>query len=368
MKLMMIAGEPSGDIRGAELASELASCSGAEVFGLGGASMASAGVELLADMSGYSVMGFAEVVGSLHRILALERMLHSECLRRRPDAVILVDYPGFNLRFASWASARGFRVIYYVSPQFWAWGGWRTGRVERSVDLMITLFSFERDFYAGRGMRAFWSGHPLVDSIPRPLPGGGELALLPGSRRQEIDRLLPVMLEAAGALTRMGLVDGVTVAASPGAPPGLYSAAASLRGARVVQGTRAALEGARAALVCSGTATLETALAGIPFAVMYRTSPLTYALARLLVRGVERICLASIASGVAVAPELIQGGATAGRAVECLEPLLMDGLPRDEAIESLAAVRRALGEPGAASRAAGRIALELGGRVAAWQT
>jgi lipid-A-disaccharide synthase len=163
-------------------------------------------------------------------------------------------------------------------------------------------------------------------------------------------------------------VDGVTVAASPAAPPGLYSTVSSIRGARVVQGTRAALEGARAALVCSGTATLEAALSGIPFAVMYRTSALTYALARLLVRGVERICLASIASGREVAPELIQGGATARNAVAHLEPLMREGRPRDEAIEALASVRRALGGPGAAARAAKRIILELGGRVEAWST
>ncbi|MDM7992706.1 MAG: lipid-A-disaccharide synthase [Candidatus Fermentibacter sp.] len=351
MLLMVSAGEPSGDLRAAELCSELSKRADIPCFGLGGDAMAGAGVELTAHLADYSVMGFSSVLASLGRLRALEKELKRQCLARRPDALLLVDYPGLNLRLAKWARTRGFRVVYYISPQFWAWGGWRLRGIARSVDLMITLFRFEADIYGRRGVRALWCGHPLVDSIPAPSPGGQALALLPGSRPDEVARLLPRMLDCVDLMRASGDTREVRVAVSRTVPRGLYEGAAQRR-CSLVDGTAAALPGARAALVCSGTATLETALHGVPFVLMYRTSSLNYLLARLLVRGVDRICLASIAAGRSVARELVQGDATGEGAIEALAPLLADSAERVRAVEELDLVRKSLGPPGAAARAA----------------
>ena len=355
---MISAGEPSGDLRAAELCSELSKRADIRFFGLGGDAMEGAGVDLTAHLSDFSVMGFSSVLASLGRLRALERDLRRQCLARRPDALVLVDYPGLNLRLARWASARGFRVVYYISPQFWAWGGWRIRGISRSVDLMITLFGFEADIYRQRGVRATWCGHPLADSIPAPSPGGDALALLPGSRPDEVARLMPPMLECVDLMRAAGDDREVRVAVSRTVPEELYEGAFR-RGCFLADGTGEALPGARAALVCSGTATLETALHGVPFVLMYRTSPLNYLLARLLVRGVDRICLASIAAGRSVARELVQGEATGAKAFGVLAPLLADSPERREAVGGLATVRERLGPPGAAARAAEAVLGEL---------
>lgn len=351
MLLMVSAGEPSGDLRAAEICSELSKRTDVSCFGLGGDAMEGAGVELTAHLADYSVMGFSSVLASLGRLHSLEMDLRRQCLARRPDALLLVDYPGLNLRLAKWARAKGFRVVYYISPQFWAWGGWRLRGISRSVDLMITLFGFEAEIYRQRGVRAIWCGHPLVDSIPAPSPGGPALALLPGSRPDEVARLLPPMLDCVDLLRASGDAREVRVAVSRPVPRELYEGAAR-RGCFLEDGTAGVLPGARAALVCSGTATLETALHGVPFVLMYRTSSLNYLLARLLVRGVDRICLASIAAGRSVAEELVQGEATGAGAFEAISPLLSDSPERAGAVEGLDLVRKSLGPPGAAARAA----------------
>lgn len=352
MRLFMIAGEPSGDARCSELATALRSRTDVEMAGMGGPSSSAAGVRLVERMEDFAVMGFGEVIRSIGAFASLERRLRRACLEFRPDALVLVDYPGFNMRFAAWARRMGFRVAYYVSPQYWAWGGWRISSVRRNVDLMITLFEFEEEFYRKRGIRCVWAGHPLVDAIPRESGGGRSLALLPGSREQEVRRLLPVMTGAAAILGRSGLVDGFFIAVAPSVPSSLYDDAVHGSGAVLCDGTAAALEHARGALVCSGTATLETALTGVPFTALYGTSTLTYGLAKLLVTGVERICLASIVAGLEVAPELLQREMTPAAAAGSLEPVLRDGPARDGARERLSLVRRALGPPGAAGRAA----------------
>jgi lipid-A-disaccharide synthase len=361
MRLFAIAGEPSGDARCSELVAELGSRTDLSATGMGGPLCSAAGIDVIERMEDHAVMGFGEVLRSLGAFAALEKRLRRACLACAPDAVLLVDYPGFNMRFASWASRMGFRVIYYVSPQYWAWGRWRVASARRSVDLMITLFSFEEAFYRQRGIRCVWAGHPLVDAIPAEVRGGRRIALLPGSREQEISRLLPVMLRAAEAFVEEGAVEGISIAVADSAPANLYEAAGAIPGVSLRRGTGAALADARGALVCSGTATLETALSGIPFAVMYGTSAFTYGMARLLVTGVDRICLASIVAGTEVAPELLQGGMTADAAVSALAPVLREGPERSASIGKLQLVRKALGPPGAAGRASEAI-LELLGR------
>ncbi len=363
MRLLVSAGDPSGDIRAAELLESLSGMARVRCSGLGGDRLAAAGMEVTHHLRDYSVMGFAEVATSLGRLRRLGRALRREALESHPDALLLVDYPGMNLPLAEWAARRGLRVVYYVSPQLWAWGRGRVRRVRRGVDLMMTLFRFEEGFYRERGVPAVWVGHPLVDAVPEPTHSDpdGPLALLPGSRAQEVGGMLPPMLEAVSGLRREGMAPEVTVAVSASVPAELYGAASALPGVRLAGSLREALEGAAAAVVCSGTATLETSLHGVPFVTVYRTSPATWLLARLMVRGVSRIGMANIVTGTDVSPELIQSRVSGPLIAEELRPMLREGAGRDRRLRLLPLVREALGEPGASERAASRLLAEVGG-------
>lgn len=358
MKLVVSAGDPSGDVRASEVLSELSSLTELTCEGLGGDRLAATGMTLHHHLRDYSVMGFTEVLSSLRRLFALRRSMRSLLEAARPDALLLVDYPGLNIPLGVWARRRGIRVIYYVSPQLWAWGTGRVRRIARGVDLMITLFGFEVDFYEEHGVRAEWGGHPLVDAVPVPLetPSDGHLALLPGSRTQEVSMLLPPMLDCLTEL-RSGLPGLHAKVAAVGTVNGdLYSTADGIEGVEIVRSTAEALTGSRGALVCSGTATLETSLYGVPFVIAYRTSPITYAMARMLVRGVDRIGMANLVAGEDVAPELIQGEVTGTALADAVMPFMTDGPGRISAIERLGRVRDSLGGPGASRRAAGIIA------------
>lgn len=359
---MFVAGEPSGDRRAAELLAALRAITPFSAFGLGGDLMIAEGFEVVHHLSDYSVMGFYEVAAALPRILRLERSLRREAGERAPDAVVLVDYPGFNMRFARWAARRGIPVIYYISPQLWAWGSGRVRKVRRSVDLMITLFGFEAEFYRQRGVRARWAGHPLVDAIPEPDSGSsteGHLALLPGSRNQEVSRLAPEMLGALRRLMDSGAVAEGAVAVSDHVSKQAYAGLTELPGVRSCGSVGEALEGAAAALVCSGTATLECALHGVPFAIAYRTSTLTYLIARALIRRLDSIGMPNLVAGRRVVDELVQTDATAAAMAESVGPLCIDGAARERCLAGLADVREALGPPGAADRAAEAVMEEL---------
>jgi len=355
MRLVVSAGDPSGDARASEVLRELKSMTELEMEGLGGDHLASIGMDLHHHLRDYSVMGFAEILSSFRKLLSLKRSMRSIVDSVRPDALLLVDYPGLNIPLGVWAHRRGIRVIYYISPQLWAWGTRRVKKIARGVDMMITLFNFEVDFYDRYGVHAEWAGHPLVESVPVPLEGStvdGHLALLPGSREQEVSALLPDMLDALVILRadHPGLEARVASVAS--IPEELYSRADSMEGVSVVKTSSQALSSARAALVCSGTATLETSLYGVPFAIAYRTSPLTYGLARLLVRGVDRIGMANLVTGEDIAPELIQDQVSGDGLAVAIKSFMSEGPERERAIERLVKVRAALGEPGASSRAA----------------
>ncbi len=358
MNLLIIAGEPSGDLRGSELLGELRlKDDSVKAFGLGGRMLSLQGMELFYDLEDYAVMGFSEVLGSLCRFRRLEKGLRRLCREREPDAVLLIDYPGFNLRFARWAHGRGIPVVYYVSPQLWAWGGWRLGKVKRYVDLMLTLFEFECDFYVRHGVNSIWAGHPLAGSgMELSEPGANDcIAILPGSRNQEVSRLLPPMLEAVEILMNRGLIRRAKVALAATVDRELYEPATKLTGVELCDSIAHAMESSSVALVCSGTATLETSMYGVPFVICYRTSTFTYLLARVLVRGVNRIGMANIVAGRDVAPELIQGSVTGVSMAESIETLLVDDRSRKKALEGLAIVRRKLGPSGGAGRAASAI-------------
>lgn len=352
MRLLVSAGEPSGDQRAAEVLGELGLRTPVEAFGLGGGKLAEAGMDITMHMSSYAVMGFTEIVASIPRFLALEGEMAAMAVERKADAALLVDYPGFNMRLGRRLRKAGIPVIQYVAPQMWAWGSWRAGKLRRSCDLLLTLFHFEEEFFSNRGINAVFTGHPLKGRISVNQTPGEFLGLLPGSRAQEVRHLLGPMVEAYMILREKNLVQGAILGVSDHLPPETYTPAEGIPGLVMKPGSREVLRQSRAALVCSGTATLETALHGVPFVVCYRTGTLTYALARLLVQGVKRIGMASIVAGTEVAPELIQDRATPARMAKTVSSLLEPGRAREEALKRLDLVRKALGEGNPAANAA----------------
>jgi lipid-A-disaccharide synthase len=373
---MIIAGEVSGDMLAAGLVRALQKRDpGLAFFGVGGDDLRKAGVEVVQDNAAMAVMGFTEVIVRLaffHRVF--NRMVE-EARRRRPAAVILVDYPGFNLRFAGKMRELGIPVVYYVCPQVWAWNRQRIPKMARSVNRLLTIFPFEKDLLAGSGMAVDFVGHPLVGAArelraapAEPLPWGGspKLALLPGSRRHEIDRLLPVMLESAARLERdepgLSCLIATPSAESAGAMNSRLARYAGPKPSRlaVVGGkTREVLKQADAGAVASGTATIETALMRCPMAVVYRTAHLTFALAKLLVH-VPFIGMVNLVAGRQVCPELIQGALTPASLAAALRPLLAPTPQRQAMLDGLDDVIRRLGEPGAEERAADCVLDEIG--------
>ncbi|MCD6588393.1 MAG: hypothetical protein J7K88_07570, partial [Candidatus Fermentibacteraceae bacterium] len=189
MRLLISAGETSGDQRAAEVLTALNRTDTVEAFGLGGNMLAAGGMKITHHLSSYAVMGFGEILFSLGKFLRLEKDLKALCLSEQPDCILLVDYPGFNMRFGRWAKKHGFPVVHYVAPQMWAWGPWRVRKLRKSTHILLTLFAFEVPFFEERGVRAVFTGHPLKNSIHPQLSGGDALGLLPGSRHQEVKKL-----------------------------------------------------------------------------------------------------------------------------------------------------------------------------------
>ncbi|MCK5785471.1 MAG: lipid-A-disaccharide synthase [Candidatus Sabulitectum sp.] len=357
MKLLISAGEASGDQRAAEVLSALKrnSSDNVEAFGLGGIRLAAEGMKLTHNLSSYAVMGFGEILRSLGRFLRLEKDLKDLCAGERPDCILLVDFPGFNMRLGRWAKKEGIPVVHYVAPQMWAWGRWRVRKLKKSTDILLTLFSFEEHFFNERGVRTVFTGHPLIKQIPLQTNNGKALGLLPGSREQEVEKLLPAMLQAFTLLRKMGLVDKALLAVSDHLDKSVYMEAENTEGVILLEGTGQVLSRSRAALVCSGTATLETALYGVPFVVCYKTSSITYALARFLVKGVKNIGLANIIAEDDVAPELIQNNVTPANMVKYTESLFSSSRAWEKAVQRLSKVRSSLGNGDPAENAAREI-------------
>ena len=365
--VLLVAGEASGDAHGAALIQALRQeHPHLQLYGLGGEQMRQAGVEMLGDIEALNVVGAVEVLAKIPRALQLARALRAEAIRRGTRVAVLIDAPGFNIALARWLKGAGLRVVYYVSPQIWAWRQGRVKKIARRVDAMLTLFPFEVPLYTAAGLTAECVGHPLVDrlqTLPTPEQAAemcgldsrrSIVALLPGSRRQEIQRLLPPMLKAFQLITeRLPHTQGVLPVAPTlqraemhsylqDAPPGLT----------VLQGhSIQALCAATFAVVSSGTATLEAGVIGTPMVVVYKTHPLTAVLARRLLR-VPWIGLVNIVAGKQLVPELwqeqVQPQAIATHALRCLEhPEEMQRIRH-----TLEGVRSALGEGDSARRAA----------------
>jgi lipid-A-disaccharide synthase len=362
---MIIAGEVSGDLHGSGVVRELKRIApDTDIYGIGGHRMKAEGMDLLFHIGQVSVMGFVEVIRHLPRIRQIQRQL-VECLNtRRPQVVILIDFPGFNLRFARAVKDAGIRVLYYISPQVWAWHKGRVRTMKNLVDQMDVVFPFEVEIYRSEGVPVEFVGHPLLERLGEcPTkkdffqrygldPAKKLVALLPGSRVQEIKSILPVMVQASGRLARS---TGAQVAL--GLAPGLdkeivRSFLDAEKGIHLIeQGTYGLMQHADAVVVTSGTATLETALFSTPMVVVYRTSAVTYLLGRLLVK-VPWIALANIVAGKKVVPELIQGQMTAARVAAEVEKILADTQYAMSMRRELRVVRERLGIPGASSRVA----------------
>ena len=376
--LLVVAGEASGDLHGARLLAALADLApGLKPFGLGGDEMRSAGLEALAHSSEIAVVGITEAIRILPRAWRIFRLLLSEVDRRRARYAVLIDSPDFNLRLARKLHQRGVKVLYYVSPQIWAWRQGRVKTIARYVDRMLVVFPFEVEFYRRHGVEVVHVGHPLIDEVPQlpqawdgPPPGAGApfvISLLPGSRSSEVRALLPTLLESAKLLAEElpvevrliqartvdgGLIDEI-VAAS-----GLAASAGEPR--RVRENRFQAIAESHLALCASGTATIEVGLLGTPLIVLYRVHRWTYFLARLLV-DLEYFSMVNLVLGGRAVPELAQDQARP-------EPVAAEArrlLENPEEIETmraaLAELRPRLGEGGASRRAAEEVAASVEG-------
>ena len=366
-RIFVSAGEPSGDLHGAGVVRALRErYPDATIEALGGARMAQAGATLRYRMEGLAAFGVVEIVSKLGAHLRLLRALRQDFRAGRYDVVILIDYPGFHLRVAEAARAAGTKVLYYIAPQLWAWRPERARRLAAAVDRLAVVLPFEQPFFGGLGLRSEYVGHPLVDRAPVPsraasreslgiAPGSRVLGLFPGSRAQEIRRLWAPFRDAAARLLAAGRCDRVIVA---GTEWGQYPDPGS---AEIVRGDPSRLlAAADAALVKSGTTTLEAALAGTPMVVAYKVHPLTYRVFQRL-RTVEWVSLVNLVAGNEVVPELLQDRAGAETLAQAVGPLLDPADPRTRAQhEGFALVRRRLGEAGATTRVVGLVGELLG--------
>ncbi len=382
-RLLVVAGEASGDLHGARLLEELRPMvDGLEAFGLGGEHLAAAGLECVADSAEISVVGLTEVFRVLPRAREIFDLLVAQIERRRPQLAVLVDFPEFNLRLAKALSERGVPIVYYISPQVWAWRRGRVKTIAQLVDAMLVFFPFEVDFYRRYGVDVIHVGHPLVDEIPEVphvwdslpdgAPAGGEpfeLALLPGSRSGEVEVLLPIMLRTVAHLAHEIPV-AARVIHAPSVPARMIDEAVELSGLpvrRVPARERvAAIAGSHFALCASGTATLEVGLLGTPMAVLYRLGGWTYVLGRLLVH-LPYVSLVNLVLEREVVPELLQSRARPEVVSEVVLSLLRDPAAIAAMRSGLGELRGRLGEGGASRRAALEVASRLGACTAETQ-
>ena len=366
---MLVAGERSGDVYGAQLALALQDrLPSAHLFACGGEAMRRVDVETVVDMHEVSMAGIVEVISGLSRAYKAYKTLLAEVDRRRPQLAILIDFPDFNLRLARQLKKRQVRVVYFVSPQVWAWRKGRIKQIRERVDKMICIFDFEEAIYREAGVPVEYVGHPLVDLVRPHLlreqfyskvgldPSVPTLALLPGSREKEVAHNLPVMLDAATRLTLSRNLQFV-VAVAPSLDPRwlettlleCYVGRATVRPA--VNATYDALQHSELAVVASGTATIEATLRERPMVVVYRVSPLTWLVGKWLVE-VPFYSMVNILANKQVVPELMQDDFTAANVTAKVEYLLDHPEARETMVKELRALKPRLGSGGAIERAA----------------
>src|SRR4029450_7171171 len=374
-QVMLVVGEASGDIHGARLVRALSDKDQTlRFFGVGGEQLERTNFEVLFNVSQLAGMGFVELAGSMRNIWRADRILRQAMRERRPDLLVLIDFPEFNLRLAKLAKKLKIPVLYYISPQIWAWRRGRVRQIARCVDHMAVVFPFEVPFYEKWGVRVSFARHPPLDIVRSREPREGVLAqlpldaekptiaILPGSRRGEILYHLPVLLDAALRLSQDSAVRFLVIRASTVDRGELESMLkrVPLRIPIVEDQRYDAVNACDLAWTASGTATVETALLLKPMIIVYRLSWITYALARMLVN-VKHVGMVNIMAGKEVVPELIQADFTAERVVKKTRTLLEDRDRRDRIVGKLVSLREKLGTPGAADRVA-HIAMSMMGK------
>ena len=365
--LLLSAGEASGDMYAARLATALRQRIDVQIFGMGGPQMRAAGVEIVMDYSEVAVVGITEILKHLPSLLRAMNRLVVEAVRRKPALAILTDFPGFHLRLARKLRPNGVRNVYYVCPQFWAWRPWRVNLIRRRFAKALCIFPFEKDFFSRAGVPTEFIGHPLVGAVVPTkdrkqfceqhglTPSRTVVTVLPGSRSSELRHHLPVLQEACARINGKVPAQFVVAAARPEDVDMLKTGWPSGLSLRVVEGeTYNALAAADAAIVSSGTATVEAALLNVPAVVVYRVSPLTATLAKPLVR-TPYFAMVNLIAEKRVVPELVQDDFTPQAVADETLRLLQDPNARNNQRAGLAEVRRRLGPPGAVERAADQI-------------
>lgn len=366
-KILIVAGEASGDLHGSSLIREVKNInSQLRFFGIGGDRMKKEGLELIYHIDKLSIMGFFEVLKNLNLIREVMKTMVKAVERRRPDLIILIDYPGFNLRFAQKVKKMGIPIAYYISPQVWAWGGNRAKKMKGLIDKMIVIFPFEVEIYKNLGIDCEFVGHPLLEVV-RPILSFEDfqskfdlrknevlLGLLPGSRWQEVERILPIMIQAAELLESR--IKNLRVML------GLASTIKKERVRTILDQFKTKVEiienltydlirYSDILLVTSGTATLESAILSTPFLVLYKTSFWTYLFAKSLV-SIPNIALANVVAGKRVVPEYIQSKAVPKHIAEEMYDILTDKSRYKTIQNELSSVKEKIGEVGASKRAA----------------
>lgn len=366
-KIYIITGEASGDLHASNLMKAMLHSDNQLDFRYwGGDQMKAVGGTLVKHISDLAFMGFVEVVMNLRTILGNIKFCKQDILEYKPDVLVLVDYPGFNLRIAKWAKSQGIKVVYYISPQIWAWKQNRVYTIKEVVDKMLVILPFEKEFYAKFGMDVCYVGHPLLDAIEdyrerlektnlheqyqldnRPI-----IAILPGSRKQEISKKLPIMLESTKNITAYQLV----IAGAPALPSSYYDTfLTNYKNVKILHGqTYNLLSISTAALVTSGTATLEAALFEVPEVVCYKGSPISYHIAKRLIK-VNYISLANLIMDREVVRELIQSECNVKQVREELEMILPLGKKHDKLKADYKILIETLGKGGASQKAAKEI-------------
>ncbi len=369
--LLISAGEASGDMYAARLATALQKRMDVSLFGMGGPQMRAAGVDIITDYKEVSVVGITEILSHLPSLVRAMRHLVSEAQRRKPPFAILTDFPGFHLRLARKLRPLGVRNIYYICPQFWAWRPWRVRVVRRRFAQALCIFPFEESFFANAGVPTKFIGHPLVGAVQATQtrdefcrqqnldPGKPIVTLLPGSRHAELAQHLPTIREACARIHAQHPAQFVVAAAAHANLSDLQSGWNSSLTLRVLENhTYNALAAADAAIVSSGTATIEAAILNVPMVVIYRVSPLTALLAKPLVR-TKFFSMVNLIAERRVVPELVQRDLTPELVSREVLRLLNDRAAREALRAGLAEVRSRLGPSGAVDRAADAIAALL---------
>lgn len=365
MKYYIIAGEASGDLHGSNLMKALKHKDpNAEFRFWGGDLMAKQGGTIVKHYRDLAFMGFLEVVMNLRTILNNIKFCKEDIQNNKPDVLILVDYPGFNLRIAKFAKEMGIKVVYYISPQLWAWKEGRVEIIKKYVDEMMVILPFEEDFYKKHGVHSHFVGHPLLDAISTLEDINAEnfktenglnekeiIALLPGSRKQEVEKMLQIMLSVRPYFKDYQFV----IAGAPSLPKEFYQKYVDENVHFVSNKTYDLLRCSKAALVTSGTATLETALLNVPEVVCYRGSKVSYAIAKRLVKNIKYISLVNLIMDDEVVKELIQNDLNTNNLVEELKKILVSE-KRSEIMRNYELLREKLGGKGASENAAEIIA------------